>query len=263
MEKRLDYKITISRIFLICGFLLIWEILGRSGKISLFYTSMPSLIFKDLLEFILSGDLYKHGKVTLYEAFLGLTYGSIIGVITGLILTQFSFLGKLLKPIITAIHGIPQLTLAPVYILWFGIGLSSKVFLAGLMVFFNVFFATYNGILSMEQKLIESANLLGASKIQTLRLVVVPTCLPWIIMGIRTGVGSSLVGAIVGEYMGASAGFGWMISYATSYFNIKRVMSCIIILLLVGLGMNGILNKIELLAIKWRTNTSLNVGENN
>lgn len=262
MNKIKDYKVITVRSVLIIACLLLWEFWGRSGRLNLFYTSIPSEIGKDLVDFVVSGDLYKHAKVTLYEAALGLIYGSIIGVSVGLLLAQFPFVGKLLKPIITAIHGIPQLTLAPVYILWFGIGYASKIFLAGLMVFFNVFFATYNAVLGMEQKLLESANLLGANKWQTLRYVVVPTCFPWIITGIRTGVGSSLVGAIVGEYMGASAGFGWMIAYATSYFNIKRVMSCIVILLVVGVVVNELLNKLEKITLGWRKDTSLSVGEN-
>jgi len=214
-----DQIVIIIRSLIIISFILAWEWAATSGVVSTFYTSKPSEILKDLVQFCVSGDLMKHASVTLKEAFTGLIYGSIIGVSVGLLFGQFKTLGKIFKPIITAIHGIPQLTLAPVYILWFGIGYASKIFLAGLMVFFNVFFATYNAILDMEQKLVESASLLGANKFQILLHVVLPTCTPWIIMGIRTGLGSCLIGAIVGEYMGASAGFGWMVAYATSCNN--------------------------------------------
>lgn len=258
-----DQVVIIIRSLIIISFILAWEWAATSGVVSTFYTSKPSEILKDLVQFCVSGDLMKHASVTLKEAFTGLIYGSIIGVSVGLLFGQFKTLGKIFKPIITAIHGIPQLTLAPVYILWFGIGYASKIFLAGLMVFFNVFFATYNAILDMEQKLVESASLLGANKFQILLHVVLPTCTPWIIMGIRTGLGSCLIGAIVGEYMGASAGFGWMVAYATSYFNIKRVMSCVIILLLVGLALNYILDKVEKLLLKWRPDITLSIGENN
>ncbi len=260
--KKSNFLLIVIRISLIIGFLFLWEWAAIKGSISTFYTSNPSAILLDLVEFTLSGDLAKHASVTLKEAGLGLFYGSLVGIFIGLLFGQFSFIGRIFKPIITAIHGIPQLTLAPVYILWFGIGLSSKIFLAGLMVFFNVFFATYNAIISMEQRLIESATLLGASKLQILFHIVLPSCAPWIIVGIRAGIGSSLVGAIVGEYMGASAGFGWMVAYATSYFNIKRVMSCIVILLIVGIVMNVVLDKVEKLLLKWKVNTTLSVGEN-
>ena len=247
------------RAAIILGFLFLWEIAAEYDWVSVYYTSRPSEIMLDLIQFSVSGDLWKHASITMFEAFTGLFYGSVIGVSVGLLLGQFHLLAKIFQPMITAIHGIPQLTLAPVYILWFGIGLSSKIFLSGLMVFFGVFFATLNAILSMEQKLIESATLLGANRFQILFHVVIPTCTPWIIMGIRNGIGASLVGAIVGEYMGASAGFGWMVSYATSYFNMKRVMSCIVILLLVGITLNNILDKIESFLLKWRGNTSLSM----
>jgi NitT/TauT family transport system permease protein len=166
-----------------------------------------------------------------------------------------------MTPIITAISGIPQLTLAPVYVLWFGLGLTSKIFLAGLMVFFNVFFSTYNAIKNIDRRLIESANLLGASNIRTLRTVVIPACMPWILSGIRGGVGSALVGAIIGEYIGSSGGFGWMITYSTSFFNIKRVMSCILILLLVGIILNKLLDFAESKMLIWKTDTTLSMKQ--
>src|SRR5690606_14637214 len=131
-----------------------------------------------------SRDLVKHASVTLREAFMGLFYEIVTGIILGLILGQIEILGMILLLIITAVHGIPQLTLAPIYILWFGLGLTSKIFLAGLMVFFHVFFSTYAGIQNVEPKLIESANLLGAGKVQTLVYVVLPSSMPFILSGI-------------------------------------------------------------------------------
>ncbi|SHI67522.1 ABC transporter permease [Lutispora thermophila] len=255
--------INVIRAAIVAGFLILWEIAAVNNWVSIYYTSKPSEIILDLINFTTSGELMKHASITLKEALTGLFYGSIIGISAGLIFGQFSTIGKIFTPIITAIHGIPQLTLAPVYILWFGIGFASKVFLAGLMTFFSVFFSTYNAILTMEQNLIESASLLGAKKYQILLHVVLPTCTPWIIAGVRTGLGASLVGAIVGEYMGASAGFGWMVAYATSYFNIKRVMSCIVILLLVGIVMNAGLDRIEKILLRWRTQTSLSIETKN
>lgn len=253
--------IKVVRTVIVLGFLLAWEFCARKGMYNSFFTSYPSEILKDLVEFYRSGALARHTAITFTEAFLGLFYGTIIGIVTAIIFGYFSILGKIITPIISAISGIPQLTLAPVYVLWFGLGLSSKIFLAGLMVFFNVFFSTYNAIKNIDKKLIESANLLGASNIRTLRTLVVPTCMPWILSGIRGGVGSALVGAIIGEYIGATGGFGWMITYSTSYFNIKRVMSCILILLLVGIVLNKILDFAESKILIWKTETTLSMKQ--
>lgn len=252
MTKKKKIHIFLIRAFIIIIFIGLWEYAARKRLYNPLFTSYPSEIILDLKEFYLSGDLVKHTSVTLKEAFYGLLYGTFFGILVGLILGQIKFLGEILVPIISAIHGVPQLTLAPVYILWFGLGLTSKIFLSSLMVFFNVFFATYSGVNNIEEKLIEASELLGANKLETLFLVILPSSLPWILSGVRIGVGSCLVGAIIGEYIGASAGFGWMISYATSFFNIARVMSCIFILLLVGIVLNFLLDRMEKYLLRWR-----------
>lgn len=259
MDKKRIIIITI-RTFLVLGFIALWEWTAKSHLYNPFFTSYPSEIIKDLISFAKSGDLIYHTSITLKEAFLGLFYGTTLGILLGVIFGQFVIIGRIFTPILTAINGIPQLALAPVYVLWFGLGLTSKVFLAGLMVFFCVFFATYNAIKNIEQNLVESAHILGANSLQTLWYVVLPACLPWIISGIRGGVGACMVGAIIGEYMGAAGGFGWMVTYATSFFMVRRVMSCIAILLVVGIVLNWFLDKIEKYALRWKNETNLSMS---
>ncbi len=245
-----------TRIGIVVVLLLLWEYAILLGHINPAFTSYPSEIIKDFVTFALSGELWKHASITLLEAFSGLAIGTFVGIALGVLLGQIPFLGKVFSPIVTALHGIPQLTLAPIYILWFGLGLSSKIFLASFMVFFVIFFATYGAMIHIDKRLVESAHLLGASKIKTVWYVVLPSSMPWIFTGIRSALGVSLIGAIVGEYMGASAGFGWMVAYATSYFNIKRVMSCILVLLLTGLFMNWCLDVLENSMLRWRTGSA-------
>lgn len=239
--------------------LLIWEAGARTGKIDPFYTSYPSEILSDLWQFTVSGDLAMHAAITIEEALWGLFYGTVLGVGCGVLFSQVKFLGDVISPFITAMAGIPQLTLSPLYILWFGFGLKSKVILAGMMVFFGVFGSTFNAIKNLDQRLIEASTLLGAGSVETLWLVVIPTCMPWIISAIRSGVGSCMVGAIMGEYMGASGGFGWMISFAASYFEIKRVLSCILVLLVFNRVLNWILNRLEKRLLLWRPETNLSM----
>lgn len=247
------------RTVLIVCFLLAWQLYaGNTPKIA-FYTSYPTELIQDMIDFISSGDLAYHLKITLKEAYLGLFYGVALGIFLGVLFSQFSILGKVLVPIIAAIQGIPQLTLAPVYILWFGIGIKSKVFLAGLMVFFNVFFPTYNSIKNVNQNLIESATILGASKPQILWYVVLPFCTPWIISGVRMGASVCMVGAIMGEYLGAAGGIGWMVTYASSFLRIKRVMACIFVLMIIGLLVNWLFEKIEARLLRWRAETNLSM----
>ena len=259
-KQKRSVFIVISRLLLVFSFFLIWEIAARTGRVDVFYTSYPTEIATDLVDFIVSGELIRHMSITLQEALTGLFYGTIIGVTSGVLLSQFSTLGKILQPIITAIYGIPQLAMAPIYILWFGTGIFAKIFLAGLCVFFNVFFSTYNAMKNIDQKLLESASLLGAGKYQMLWYVVIPTSMPWIISGIRMGAGVCMLGAIVGEYMGASGGFGWAVTEATNFFEVKRVMSCIIVLMIVGVTINYLLNRLENFVLRWRMETDLSMN---
>lgn len=259
MDKQKILIIT-TRTLLIVGFIALWEWSAKNRWYNPFFTSYPTEIVKDIIVFANSGNLVYHTSITLKEAFLGLFYGTTIGILLGMLFGQFITLGKIFTPILTAINGIPQLALAPVYVLWFGLGITSKVFLAGLMVFFCVFFATYNAIKNIEQNLVESAHILGASSFQTLWYVVLPACMPWILSGIRAGVGACMVGAIIGEYMGAAGGFGWMVTYATSFFMVRRVMSCITILLLVGIVLNWCLDKVEKYALRWKVETNLSMS---
>lgn len=256
LNNRDANALVIRIVFIVC-FIISWELLARNNSRVAFYTSYPSEIWLDLIEFARSGDLFRHVGITLKEAYLGLLYGSMIGIFTGVWFSQFSTWGRIFVPVISAIQGVPQLTLAPLYILWFGIGLKSKVFLSSLMVFFYVFFATYNAIKNIDQKLIESATLLGASKSQILWHVVIPTSMPWIIAGIRIGASVCMVGAIIGEYIGSAGGLGWMVTYASSFFQIKRVMSCISILLLVGLLVSSMFERLERRLLKWRSEIDL------
>ena len=258
--KNSRFAATFIRIVLIVVLLAIWELIASNNVKIAFYTSYPSEIFEDLVAFTASGDMTRHMLTTVREAYSGLLYGTIAGVTLGVLFSQFRILGKVFVPIVSVLQSIPQLTLAPLYILWFGLGFLSKVVLAGLMVFFNVFFSTYNAIKNIDQHLIESATLLGASKAQILWHIVIPTSMPWIMTGVKIGANVCVVGAIIGEYIGASSGLGWMVTYATSFFQIKRVMACIFVLMIIGLIVSFLLDLLENRLLRWRGETNLSMN---
>lgn len=241
--------------------LLLWEIFVRDNVKVAFYVSYPSEIFSDLISFITTKEAWIHIWTTVKEAYTGLLYGTVIGIGLGVLFSQFRILGKVFVPIISVVQGIPQLTLAPLYILWFGLGFTSKVVLSTLMVFFNVFFSTYDSIRNMDQRLIESAMLLGANRRQSLWYVILPASTPWIMTGVKIGASICMIGAIIGEYIGASKGIGWMVTYASSYFQIKRVMSCIIILMVIGLITSWVLDQLERYLLKWRKEANLEIRD--
>lgn len=243
---------TLLRIVLFLSLLAGWELLARFGILNPFYSSQPSHILLDLPRFYSDGKLLHHTGVTLAEAMWGLALGTLFGIIVAFFLGLFDFLGKVIEPLITALYGIPKLALAPIFVLWFGLGLESKVIMSGLLVFFLVFFSTYGGIKAVDRNILISVRLMGATQGQIIRKVILPSAVPWILAGVRGGLGASLIGAIVGEYMGASAGLGWVISTATSFFQVDRVMSCIFLLFVVGIVFNAVLKHIEKILLKWR-----------
>jgi NitT/TauT family transport system permease protein len=259
-EKIKQFKIIGFRTFVVISILFSWEALALKGIIDPFYMSQPLKIFEDLKLFYMNGDLLRHTSITLQESLWGLFFGTIFGISVGFLLGEIELLGRVFEPFITALYGIPKLALAPIFVLWFGLGIKSKIILSGILVFYLVFFSTYGGIKSVDRNLISSVKLMGGNRMQIMFKVILPSCVPWILAGIRGGLGASLIGAIVGEYMGASAGLGWMIAYASSFFQIERVMSCIFILLIIGIFFNQSLKYAENRLLKWRAPVDLGKG---
>jgi NitT/TauT family transport system permease protein len=257
VEMSKQFKIAGLRTFIICGFLISWEMLALRGVVDPFYTSQPSKIYHDIIAFYSSGALIRHTSVTLQESLWGLLFGTTLGIGIGFLLGEIDLLGTVFEPFITALYGIPKLALAPIFVLWFGLGMQSKIILSSILVFYLVFFSTYEGIKSVDRNLVSSVRLMGARRMQILFKVILPSCVPWILAGIRGGLGASLIGAIVGEYMGASAGLGWMIAYAASFFQVERVMSCIFILLMMGIVFNQTLKYAEARLLRWRAAVNL------
>nr|WP_321256854.1 ABC transporter permease [uncultured Pseudodesulfovibrio sp.] len=244
----------LSILSIVSVLLLSWEIAAQQKIINTFYASQPTAIASDFIHFVGSGEILPHLLTTLQEAVFGLFFGTIAGIICGVSLGKTKRLADLFEPIITALYGIPKLALAPIFILWFGLGIESKIFLSALLVFYLVFFSTYSGIRNINPDIIATVKLMGANRRQIFFKVTLPSSIPWILTGVRGGIGASLLGAIVGEYMGASAGLGWMVQYATTTYQVDRVMSCILTLLLIGLAFNNGLKLIEKRLLRWHPN---------
>jgi len=232
--------------------LVCWEWAAEEKLIKTFYASQPTVILVDFYNFVVSGEIFLHLRITLQEALMGLFFGTVAGIACGVILGRIRWLADIFEPIITALYGIPKLALAPIFILWFGLGIESKIFLSALLVFYLVFFSTFEGIRSIDANIVAAVRIMGANRWQIFTKVSLPSCIPWVLTGIRGGIGASLLGAIVGEYMGASAGLGWMVQYATATYQIERVMSCILTLLLIGLVLNKGLRLCENRLLRWR-----------
>ena len=239
-------------VILLAVFIAAWQVLADRGMINPLFFSSPKQVLADMAEMFSTGYIMPQIGITLYAAFLGLFYGIVLGTAIALIVGNNRVLAHILEPIFVGIHGLPLLALGPLFVVWFGIGIKSKIFMATISVFFLVFFNIYAGFKDVDIQLIQTLKLMRASKIQLMTKVILPSCIPWLIASLKAGVGAAVLGAIVGEYLGATAGLGWVIQSAGGYYNITRVIACVIVLMVIMFILNAIVSWIDRKALKWR-----------
>lgn len=239
-------------IILLVVFVAVWQMLADKEMINPLFFSSPKQVWADMVEMFSSGYIMPHIRITLYAAFLGLFYGIVFGTLIALIVGNNKILAYILEPIFVGIHGLPLLALGPLFVVWFGIGIKSKIFMATISVFFLVFFNIYAGFKDVDIQLIQTLKLMRANKLQLMMKVILPSCVPWLIASLKAGVGAAVLGAIVGEYLGATAGLGWVIQSAGGYYNITRVIACVIVLMVIMFILNAIVSWIDRKVLKWR-----------
>lgn len=250
-------RVQIVRILLVVLFFGSWEAGARFGLLDPIFFGMPSAIFRDLFDLVISGEVFYHSWVTLQEALIGFFFGAVLGIGLAFALEASPFWAKVFDPFIFLFYGIPRIALAPLFILWFGLGIASKVVFAFVLVFFLVFFNTFAGLKGVDQDMVNAVKVMGASRRQLLLKVIFPAISPWVLAGLKSGVGMSLLGAIVGEYVGGTAGLGWMINAAAGLFETTRVFSTLIALGVLVVLINEVLNRLERHLLRWRQQTNI------
>jgi NitT/TauT family transport system permease protein len=226
---------------------------------SLPYFSRPSLVAAKLYELLTHQDIYRHIYVTLTEIALGYALGASFGLVLGFVLGRSSFLSATFEPYIMGLYSIPKIALAPVFIVWLGLGMASKVAVVFIASFFLVFFNTYSGLLSINEEFVRLARLMGASWPQTVVRVILPAAAPQIFLGLRIAVPYAVIGAVIGEYIGASEGLGYFILYASQTYDAPSLFAGIIILVAIVFLANFGLSRLEGRVIRWRKATGQTV----
>ena len=206
--------------------------------------------------FVRDADIYRHLAVTLTETVLAFGIGSLLGLATGLWLALSPTASAVLEPYITAFNSMPRIILAPIFAVWFGLGMASKVALGVTLVFFIVFFNVYQGVKEVSPVVLANARMLGASPRQLLRHVYLPSATSWVFSSLHTSVGLAFVGAVVGEYLGSSQGVGYLILQAEGSFDINTVMAGILVLTVFALLLDMLVGRIERRLMKWQPRTS-------
>jgi len=246
--------VTLLRFAIIGGFFLLWEI--ASGKwIEPFLISSPSRILMSMIAGFRSGDLIQHTWVTFQEIAIGFPVGVILGIALGYAFGRSRLLAEIFEPIIIGLNGIPRTALAPLFIVWLGIGIWSKVGVVFLLTFFLNFFNTYAGMRQMDQEYIDLARLMGAGRWKLTFKVILPAISPYMFTGIRTSIPFSVIGAIVGEFVAATEGVGFFIRQAAGLFRTADVFVGIIVLMLMVIAMDKVAELIERRALQWQAHS--------
>lgn len=197
-------------------------------------------------------DIYSHLGVTLLETVLAFGIGTVLGLVCGLWLALSPLASAILEPYIKAANSMPRVILAPIFALWFGLGIWSKVALAVTLVFFIVFFNVYQGVKEVSPVVLANARMLGANQRQLLRTVYLPSATAWVFSSLHTSVGLAFVGAVVGEYLGSARGVGYLILQAEGTFDVNTVFAGIVVLTACALLLDGIVGRLERRLMKWQ-----------
>jgi NitT/TauT family transport system permease protein len=254
--RRENTVVNILRLAVFVVFIGGWELLTDLKLIDPFFFGQPSKVVVQIRDWAVNGteagSLWTQVGVTLEEALLGFAFGVVAGVVCGIALGRVRMLSKIFGPYIKIMNSIPRIVLGSIFIVWLGLGLSSKVALAVVLVFFAVFFNAYQGTREVDRNLVANARILGASGRQVTTQVVLPSALTWIIASLHVSFGFALIGAIVGEFLGAQRGLGLLISQAQGTFNPNGVFAAMVIIAVVALAAEGLITLLERVLLSWR-----------
>ena len=244
------------RIFILVAFLGLWEIGAQTGVIDPFFFASPSGIAEQIWVWVTEGTsqgpLWYEVLVTLEETALGFVIGAVGGVVCGIVLGRNRFLADVFSLYIKIANSVPRVVLGSIFIIALGLGMASKVALAVVMVFFVVFANAFQGVREADRAMIANAEILGASPMQITRTVVLPSAMSWILASLHVSFGFALVGAVVGEFLGAKHGIGLLIATAQGAFNANGVFAAMIILAALALVVEFLLTRVENHLVKWR-----------
>jgi NitT/TauT family transport system permease protein len=217
-----------------------------------FFFGEPLAVFGRVVDWFVSGEIFAHLGVTLFETLAAFAIGTVSGLAVGLWLALSPTTAAILDPYIKAMNSMPRVILAPIFSVWFGLGVWSKVALGFTLVFFVVFFNVYQGVREVSPTILANARMLGANKRQLLRHVYLPSATSWVFSSLHTSVGLAFVGAVVGEYLGSAKGVGYLILQAEGTFDINTVMAGIVVLTAFALVLDGMVGLIERKLMKWQ-----------
>ena len=252
-RKLLVYGARILTLVIVIGG---WQLFTTWKIVDPFFFGQPSGIVMKLRYWAEHGTSYGsiwlQVWITMKEALLGFVLGVAGGIVFGVLLGQVRFLADVLGPYIKAMNAIPRIVLGSIFVVWLGLGTTSKVLLAGVLVFFVVFFNAFQGVREVDRNLVANVRVLGASRLQAVRNVVLPSAITWIIASLHVAFGFAIIGAIVGEFLGAQKGLGLVIATAQNNFDPNGVFAAMLIIAVIALTAEWLIGLLERRLLSWR-----------
>ena len=255
-------RLALYHVLLLAGIFGFWYLMTEPGLIPPFYFDdpmrakfffgQPLVVMKKIWIWFSGGTIYLHLGVTLVETLLAFAIGTALGLVLGLWLALSPSASTLADPYIKAMNAMPRVILAPIFAVWFGLGIASKVVFGITLVFFIVFFNVYQGVKEVSPVVLANARMLGASRRQLLRHVYLPSATSWVFSSLHTSIGLAFVGAVVGEYLGSARGVGYLIQQAEGVFDIDTVFAGILVLTVFALILDFVVTRIENRLLVWR-----------
>jgi NitT/TauT family transport system permease protein len=231
--------------------LAVWEVAGRAGLLNPLYVPNPSRIGAVLVDLFADGRIWPHLDATFTAALGGLALGIAVGIILGVVAALVPAIAELIEPVMSVLNAIPRVILAPLFVIWLGIGLASKVALSFILVAVLIFFTVFNGIRQVDRRLVERVITLGGSRWSLVRHVYLPSVAAWVLGNLKIAVGFAFTGACVGECVAATRGLGYLLSFAQSTYNAALMFALILLILVVVLLIFAIAGRLEKYLLRW------------
>jgi sulfonate transport system permease protein len=229
----------------------IWEAAGRAGLLNPLFMPTPGQIGAALVDLFADGRIWPHLEATFTAALGGLALGIAVGIVLGVIAALVPVVAELLEPVMTLLNAIPRVILAPLFVIWLGIGLASKVALSFILVSVLIFFTVFSGIRQVDRRLVERIITLGGDRWALVRHVYLPSVTAWILSNLKVAVGFAFTGACVGEFVAATRGLGYLLSFAQSTYNSALMFALIFLILVVVLVIFAAAGRLEKYLLRW------------
>jgi NitT/TauT family transport system permease protein len=246
-----DARVIGWRVAIVAAVLLAWHV--ASGRlVNPMFVSAPLDVMGRLWKLAVDGKLAFHAGYTAFHALAGFVLGAIAGTVVGVLLGRLQFLARVLDPFVMGFYSLPKIALAPLFILWFGVGTEMKVLFVAMVVFLLVFLNTYSGVRQVSREQVTILRLMSATESQILRKVVLPSAVTWMFTGLRLSVPYALIGAIMGEMLASNRGLGYLLSDATAQFDTAGAFAAVVAIILMAVLFNAAVRLAETLAMPWR-----------